>query len=70
MTARTGRTTEASAVFVEGRDFSGMEMVEPMTIHENDVSMVVRVGNAEWLNVVVYTQSGEVLITDHLSFGP
>ena len=56
--------------FVEGRDFSGMEMVEPMTIHENDVSMVVRIGDTEWLNVLVYTQSGEVLITDHLSFGP
>jgi hypothetical protein len=56
--------------FVEGRDFSGMEMVEPMTVHENDVAMVAKVGDTEWLNVLVYTQSGEVLITDHLSFGP
>lgn len=56
--------------FVEGRDFSGMETIEPMTIHENDVTMVVRVGGNEWLNVFVFTPSGNVLVTDHLSFGP
>lgn len=56
--------------FVESRDFSGMEMIEPMTIHENDVTMVVRVDGNEWLNVFVFTPSGDVLVTDHLSFGP
>ncbi len=41
-----------------------------MTVHENDVSLVVRVGTTEWLNVLVFTPSGDLLITDRLSFGP
>jgi hypothetical protein len=56
--------------FLEARDFSAMELVEPITVHENDVAMVVSIGSTEWLNVLVFTTSGDLLITDHLSFGP
>lgn len=56
--------------FVETNDYTGMEIVEPMTVHENDVAVVVAFGGFEFLNVLVFTESGEVLITDHLTFGP